>query len=107
MGKRVRVEPTDEWRQVALLTRSPEQRDDELPRPVVLFGRSPAERAQETGAAERTLYRQAARFDQLGMQGLFRPAKVEKHRRIPEEIRRHLVALKTPRHNIGGLADIR
>ncbi len=28
------------------------------------------------------------------MQGLFRPAKVEKHRRIPEEIRRHRVALK-------------
>lgn len=94
IGKRVRVEPTDEWRQVELLTRSPEQRDDDLLRPVVLFGRSPAERAQETGAAERTLYRQAARFDQLGMQGLFRPAKVEKHRRIPEEIRRHLVALK-------------
>ncbi len=82
MGKRVRVEPTNEWRQVELLTRSPEQRTYELLRPVVLFGRSPAERAHETGAAERTLYRQAERFDQLGMQGLFTPAKVEKHRRI-------------------------
>lgn len=57
MGKRVRVTPTDDWRQVELLTRSPEQRAYELIRPVVLFDRSPAERAQETGAAERTLYR--------------------------------------------------
>lgn len=88
MGKRIRVTPTDDWRQVELLTRSPEQRAYELIRPVVLFGRSPAERAQETGAAERTLYRQADRFDQFGMQGLCTPVKVEQHRRIPEEIRR-------------------
>ncbi|MDP9373819.1 MAG: helix-turn-helix domain-containing protein [Chloroflexota bacterium] len=94
MGKRQQVTPTDDWQQLRLLARWPEQVTYELLRPVVLFGRSPAERAKETGAAERTLYRQADRFDRLGMQSLFAPAKVEKHRRIEPEIRRHLLALK-------------
>lgn len=62
--------PTGDWRQIELLARAPGQRTYELIRPVVLFGQSPAERAAETGAAERTLYRQVARFDQLGMAGL-------------------------------------
>ncbi len=94
MGRRQRIPPTDDWQQVRLLAAWPEQVTYELIRPVVLFGWPVAERARETGAAERTLYRQADRFGQLGMQGLFTPAKVEKHRRIPEEIRRHLLALK-------------
>ena len=81
--KRHAVAPTDEWAQLHQLATWPEQVTDELIRPVVLFGRSPAERARETGAPERTLYRQAGRFDQLGMCGLFIPAKVEQHRRIP------------------------
>ena len=94
MGHRQRVAPTDDWEQLRLLAGWPEQVAYELLRPVVLFGRSPAERARETGAAERTLYRQADRFDQLGMRSLFTPTKVEKHRRIPAEIRDHLLALK-------------
>jgi hypothetical protein len=55
--------PTEDWHQIALLTRDRGQRNYELIQPVVLFGQSPAERAVETGAAERTLYRQVARFD--------------------------------------------
>ena len=92
--KRRAVAPTDDWAQLRLLAAWPEQAAYELIRPVVLFGRSPAERAKETGAAERTLYRQADRFDQFGMQGLFTPAKVEKHRRIPEAVRH------SPRHDL-------
>lgn len=94
MRKREPVVPTDDWGQIQLLAKWPEQITYELIRPVVLFGRSPAERARETGASERTLYRQADRFDQLGMQGLFTPTKVEKHHRVSREIRDHLLALK-------------
>ncbi len=93
-SKRQRTGPTDAWQQLTLLAKTPEQRSYELIRPIVLFGRTPAERAKETGAAERTLYRQADRFDQLGMQSLFTPAKVEKHRRIPAEIGQYLLALQ-------------
>jgi putative transposase len=39
---RQRHEPTDEWQQLRLLTRFPEQLTYELIRPVVLFGSSPA-----------------------------------------------------------------
>ncbi len=88
--KRRAVAPTDDWAQLRLLAAWPEQVTYELIRPVVLFGRSAAERARETGTPERTLYRQADRFDQLGMAGLFAPTKVEKHRRIPPEIRAYL-----------------
>ena len=57
------IAPTEDWRQIELLARAPRQRTYELIRPVVLFGQSAAEPAAETGAAERTLYRQVARFD--------------------------------------------
>ncbi len=91
---RLQHEPTDDWQQLQLLAAFPEQHLYELIRPVVLFGQSPAERAQQTGAPQRTLYRQAARFDREGMASLFGPTKVERHHRLPEEIRRHILALK-------------
>ncbi len=94
MGQRQRSEPTDDWQQLDLLVRSPEQRTYELIRPVVLFGYSPAERARLTGAPQRTLYRQAARFDREGMASLFGPPKVERHRTLPEEIQRAILVLK-------------
>src|ERR671928_1139327 len=92
--KRPRIEPTDDWRQLQLLAPFPEQRAYELLRPVVLLGRPPAERAGETGTAERTLYRRAARFDAEGMASLFPPPKVEKHRRLPANVRAAIRALK-------------
>ena len=58
-----RIEPTHERRQLELRVHTARQRTYELIRPVVLFGHSPAERAAETGAAERTFYRQVARFE--------------------------------------------
>ncbi len=94
MGTRLRIEATDDWRQLTLLVGSAEQRTYELIRPVVLFGHSPAERARMTGAPQRTLYRQAARFEREGMASLFGPPKVERHRTLPENIRRHILALK-------------
>lgn len=94
MSARAQIAPTEDWRQIALLARAPGQRTYELIRPVVLFGQSPAERAAETGAAERTLYRHVARFDQLGMAGLIPPPKVEKHRTLPPEVRQAILDAK-------------
>lgn len=87
------VEPTDDWQQLRLLTSSAEQLTYELIRPVVLFGQSPSERARETSAPARTLYRQAARFAQHGMASLF-PAPAEPHRRVPAAIRQAICELK-------------
>jgi len=53
--KRPRRESTDDYQQLALWANGPEHRTFELIRPCVLFGQSPAERARETGAAERTI----------------------------------------------------
>jgi hypothetical protein len=94
MPSRPRVVPTDDWRQIELLARAPGQRTYELIQSVVLFGQSLAERAAETGAAERTLYRQVARFDQLGMPSLVPPPKVAKHRLLPDEVRQAIVDAK-------------
>lgn len=94
MGQQQRIDATDDWQQLDLLVRSPEQRTYELIRPVVLFGHSPAERARLTGAPQRTLYRQAARFAREGMASLFGPPRVERHRTLPEEIQRAILTLK-------------
>ena len=110
--RRPRVEPTDDWEQLRLLAPFPEQRAYELLRPVVLFGRPPAERARETGTAERTIYRRAARFDAEGLASLFPPPKVEKHRRLPERIRQAIRALKAEHpafraHEIAAICQVR
>ncbi len=69
--RRAAIPPTEEWSQLELLVGSAEQRVYELIRPVVLFGRPPTVRARETGAPQRTLYRQADAFDRDGMISLF------------------------------------
>ncbi len=94
MGHRQHSEPTDDWQQLDLLVRFTEQRIYELIRPVVLFGHSPAERARLTGAPQRTVYRQAVRFEREGMASLFGPPRVERHRTLPEEIQRAILVLK-------------
>src|SRR5258708_30428018 len=91
--KRSKVEPTDDWEQLKLLVDPPEQLSYELIRPVVLFGRSPAQRAKETGTAQRTIHRRAAQFADTGMRNLFAPLS-EPHRRLAPEIRRAILELK-------------
>jgi transposase len=112
MGMRQRVEPTDDWRQLQLLAPSPEQRGYELLRPVVPFGQSPTARARQTGTAERTLYRQVARFEREGMASLFPPPKVEKHRTLPPRIRQAILDLKAEHaafspHEIARICQVR
>jgi len=67
----------------------------------VLFGQSPAERARETGAAERTIRRKADRFDAYGMASLFagdepRPMAHDRadRRALPPDVRQLIVDLK-------------
>lgn len=63
---------------------------------MTLFGMTSAERAQETGIAERTLERRADLFDAVGMSSLFpEPTRSpEDRRQVPAEIRQQVLALK-------------
>jgi hypothetical protein len=85
---------------VGLLTvarvRFPEQETYELPRPIVLFGQTGAERAKITGVAERTLDRTADHFDAEGMASLFPPAARadDDRRRVPADLQHRILALK-------------
>jgi transposase len=60
----------------------------------VLFGVPPQERAQEIGAAPRTLYRRVQRFTHHGMRSLFVTEPAPPSRRIPPAIREAVVAWK-------------
>src|SRR5439155_23593757 len=85
-AKRERRERTDNYHLLQQWCRTPEQRLYEGIRPVVLFGIPPAERAQETGLAERSLGRAADAFDTHGIMSLFRPTKAQRedhHRSLP------------------------
>jgi putative transposase len=106
--KRTPVATTDDWQQLELLVRSPEQRVYELIRPIVLFGCPPAARARETGAPQRTLYRQADAFARDGMASLFPPPRPAKHHALPEDLRRAIRALKAehPPLNLREIATI-
>jgi len=106
--QRQRIEPPERWEQLEVLFTSREQRTYELIRPVVLFGVPPEERASETGSSTRTIYRHTQHFAEQGMAGL-RPVPPAPHpKRVPEEIRTTLAALKAehPPLNFRELANI-
>ena len=77
-NKRPRRERTDDWQKIQQYTLWPEQKAYELLRPVVLFNESVAERAQETGAAERTVYQKTAQFEAQGMTSLFQKESTDR-----------------------------
>jgi hypothetical protein len=81
---------------LTLLIDWPDQLAYELIRAVVLFGRSAAERAQETGTPERSVRRKAKRFDQEGMASLFvagSSLRTEDRRLLPPHLRQLIVDL--------------
>src|SRR3954463_12855402 len=95
LRKRRRIEPTEDWPQLQLQFTWPEQVTYELIRPVVLFGFTPAERAQQTGMPARTIARKANRFDTLGMQGLVETEEAADSKRLlPAHIRNAIAELK-------------
>jgi putative transposase len=105
--RRRRVDPTREWEQIELLCAWDEQREYERIRPLVLFGDPVPDRAAETGASERTLYRRIAAFEEEGVASLFAAPKV-KRRVLPPAIRRKIVDLKAehPPLNLEEIANI-
>jgi hypothetical protein len=80
--------PTEVWSQLELLCQDPVQRTYEL------FGQPTAERAEQTGVAERTLFRAVERFDHQGMPGLLPEARVGQRGRIPPVLRRVILELR-------------
>lgn len=110
-GRRRKAQPTDEWQELLPLFEWPEQQAYEELRPLVLFGSSVAERATETGAPERTMYRRIERFERDGMVSLFAadPAAARARRRgVEPAIRRMIVELKAghPRLNASEISNI-
>ncbi len=95
-AKRPRRALTHAWGPIQHYVTWPEQEAYELIRPMSLFGVTAAERAQETGIAERTLARKADHFDAAGMASLFPEAtrSPEDRRQVPAEIRQRVLALK-------------
>jgi putative transposase len=107
-GRRHRkAEHTEEWERLLPLFEWPEQERYETIRPLVLFGDSVAERAQEVGASERTLYRRVDRFQAQGMESLF-DTQSAKRRELPPAIRRLIVDLKAEysAFNLNEMANI-
>jgi len=96
-SKRPRRDRTDDWQRIQQYTLWPEQKVYELLRPVVLFNETAAERAQETGTAERTLYRKAEQFEEHGMASLFPKDSAgrseDKSRSLPPDMRQLIVDL--------------
>src|SRR3989442_5696409 len=90
--KRVRTAPSEDWEALQLPLHWPEQLEYELIRPVVVFGLTPAERAEQTGAAARTITRRADVFDTAGFAGLL--GAEAPSQRVPEGMRDALLLLK-------------
>jgi transposase len=95
--KRQRREPTHDWQQIGQQTLWPEQERYERLRPILLWGKTAAERAQETGDSPRTLYHQAQLFEQEGMASLFHKERPqpEPGRSLPPEMCQLIVNLKS------------
>jgi putative transposase len=107
LRKRKRLEPTHDWKQLVPLFEWPEQKNYEVIRPLVLFGESVGERAEEIGLSERTLYRRVEGFEREGMDSLF-CTQSAKRKRLPPAVRRLIVDLKAeyPTFNTNEIANI-
>ena len=107
MNKRGRVRPTHEWDLLVPLFEWPEQERYEQIRPLVLFDVSVAERAEEVGLSQSTLYRKLGGFEAEGMESLF-ASQTARQRKLPPAIRRLIVDLKAehPPFNLNEIANV-
>jgi hypothetical protein len=92
-NKRGRLRPTHEWDLLVPLFEWPEQKRYEEIRPLVLFDVSVAERAEEVGLSQSTLYRKLGGFEAEGMESLF-ASQTARKRKLPPTVRRFIVDLK-------------
>src|SRR5215218_5731018 len=106
-GKRLRVEPTEDFQEILLLCWWPEQVEYERIRQPVLFVNGGTERAEQTGVSRRTLHRRIARFGEEGMEDLFE-TEAAKRQKLPPNIRRFIVDLKAeyPPFNLNEIANV-
>lgn len=94
-----RREPTHDWQELRPLLKDPAQISYEIICPVILFGMTPKERAQETGTPQSTIYYRANLFDTAGMASLIPPdpppsvRKLDK-RTLPPPLRQEIVDLR-------------
>lgn len=105
--RRKRVEHTEDWEQLRLLVKWPEQERYEEIRPLVLFGDPVLGRAKETRTSERTLYRRVGSFDRDGVESLFATEQARR-KALPPWIRGLIVRLKAeyPPFNLNEIANI-
>ncbi len=92
-NKRGRVRPTHDWDLLVPLFEWPEQKRYEEIRPLVLFDVSVAERAEEVGLSQSTLYRRLGGFEAEGMESLF-ASETARKRKLPPAVGRLIVDLK-------------
>src|SRR5579863_8688949 len=91
-----RREVTHNWEEIRPLLKDAAQITYEIIRPILLFGVSPRERAEETGMSKSAIYYKANLFDVSGMAGLMPPmpppavAKEDK-RVLPPPMRQAIV----------------
>ncbi len=106
-NKRGRVRPTHQWDLLVPLFEWPEQKRYEEIRPLMLFDVSVAERAEEVGLSQSTLYRRLGGFETEGMESLF-ASQTAKKRKLPPAVRRLIVDLKAeyPPFNLNEIANI-
>ncbi len=92
-----RLRAMEEWFALRERCPWPEQQRYEIPRSVILFGHSPAERALETGVSCASPYRWVRRFKELGMVSLFTDVEADKRPTrlsLPPDTRQFIVDLK-------------
>jgi len=105
--RRRQVGHTEDWEQLKLLVKWPEQKRYEEIRPLVLFGDPVLERSEETRTSKRTLYRRVESFDRDGVESLFATEQA-KRQVLPPWIRGLIVSLKAeyPPFKLNEIANI-
>src|SRR5215469_11598665 len=66
-----RHETSHQWEDIRPLLKDSAQITYEIIRPVLLFGISPKERAEETGMSKSSIYAKANLFDQAGEENIY------------------------------------
>ena len=101
------VRPTHQWELLVPQFEWPEQERYEEIRPLVLFDVAVAERAQEVGTSESTLYRRLDRFAEEGMEAHF-DVPTAKRRSLPPAVRRLILDLNAehPPFNFNEIANV-
>lgn len=95
MSGRRRADRTEDWAELELRLKWPEQVEYERIRSPVVFRGSVAERARQTGTPETTLRRKIEGFEKRGMRSLFEAEQLERGSMLDPQVQRLILDLKT------------